>query len=142
MQRMMFSYNHAKSGEAWSHEQFQELIAAALADYPVTISPMEHSHWLVEVGGDTLEPAQMGQRIAMHIALQRTESNPPVEVLALGGQKTTPSAFSALGVGDWGVDVVETYDAQSFLDAVNWSAMVQSKDPDTIFQSMSVSPIS
>jgi hypothetical protein len=139
---MLFSYNHAKSGEAWSPEQFQELIAVALADYPVTISPMEHSHWLVEVSGDTLEPAQIGKRIATHFALQRAESNPPVEVLALGGQKTAPSAFSALGVGDWGVDVVETHNAQSFLDALNWSAMVQSKDPETIFQSMGVSSIS
>lgn len=142
MQKMLFSYNHAKSGEAWSPEQFQELIAAALADYPVTISPMAHSHWLVEVSGDILEPSQIGRRIAMHFSLQRAESNPPVEVLALGGQKTEPSASSALSVGDWGVDVVETHDAQSFLDALNWSAMVQSKHPNTIFQCMGVSSIS
>lgn len=140
MQRMLFSYNHAKAGEAWSHEQFQELIAAALADLPVTVSPMEHSHWLVEVTSDALQAPQIGELIATHIANQRASSNLPVEVLALGGKKTAPSAFSALGVGDWGVDVVETHNAQSFLDSISWSETVQSKNPDAIFQAMSVSP--
>lgn len=142
MQRMLCSYNHAKAGEAWSHEQFQELIAAALADLPVTVSPMEHSHWLVEVSSDTLQAAQVGMLITTHIAKQRRRSNPPVEVLALGGQKTAPSAFSTLNVGDWGVDVVETHDAQSFLDSISWSETVQSKDPDVIFKTKSVSPSS
>ncbi|NER30236.1 MAG: DUF2656 domain-containing protein [Symploca sp. SIO1C4] len=139
MTRMLFSYNHDKSGEAWSHEQFQQLIAAALADSQVTVSAMEHAHWLVEVSGDELEPAQIGQLIAAHIAQQRFGSTPPVEVLALGGQKTAPSTFSALGVGDWGVDVVESHNAQSFLDGIAWSATVQSKDNNVIFKVMSIS---
>ncbi|NEP01793.1 MAG: DUF2656 domain-containing protein [Symploca sp. SIO2E9] len=139
MTRMLFSYNHAKSGEAWSHEQFQKLIAAALTDCPVTVNAMEHAHWFVEVKGDELEPSQIGQLIAAHIAQQRFGFTPPVEVLALGGQKTAPSTFSALGVGDWGVDVVETHNAQSFLDGIAWSATVQSKDPNVIFKVMSIS---
>lgn len=139
MTRMLFSYNHAKSGEAWSHEQFKQLLAAALTDSQVTVSAMEHAHWFVEVSGDDLEPSQVGQLIAGHIAKQRFGSTPPVEILALGGQKTAPSSFSALEVGDWGVDVVETHNAQSFLDGIAWSSTVQSKDPNVIFKVMSIS---
>ncbi len=139
MAKMLFSYNHAKSGAAWSHEEFHKFLSEAVRDFPGTSKPLNHAHWLLELQADSFAFTHIGQAITDYLAAKREDYVPTVEVLALGGKKLLPSAFSSLEVGDWGVDVVETHDAQAFLSAINWQAIVLSKDSESVFEARSSS---
>ena len=46
----------------------------------------------------------------------------------------TSSAPDALQPGEWGVDVVETADGNTFLQAIAWEATIASKSADSVFK--------
>ena len=58
-------------------------------------------------------------------------------VMALGGRKDSVGSPGApLQQGDWGVDVVETSDADVFLKSIQWDALVSGRPADGIFKVM------
>ena len=57
------------------------------------------------------------------------------KVLALGGRKDSKSVAGApLQEGFWGVDVVETKDKKSFLQAIDWDALKSNRPSDGVFE--------
>ena len=56
-------------------------------------------------------------------------------VLALGGRKDSQASPGApLQEGYWGVDLVETPDESTFLQAINWEALKAGRPEDAIFE--------
>ena len=56
-------------------------------------------------------------------------------VLALGGRKDSQASPGApLQEGYWGVDLVETPDESTFLQAINWEALKAGRSEDAIFE--------
>ena len=56
-------------------------------------------------------------------------------VLALGGRKDSKASPGApLQEGYWGVDLVETPDESTFLQAINWEALKAGRSEDAIFE--------
>lgn len=56
-------------------------------------------------------------------------------ILALGGRKDTPAANSSpLGLGAWGVDVVETPDPVAFLESIQWEQLKAGRPADGVFE--------
>jgi hypothetical protein len=97
--------------------------------------PVESPHWILEVlvpADSTVQIA--GLAVAEALAKARSAS---MEILILGGVKTTPPTSSlpgALQPGEWGVDVVETADGDEFLRSINWAETVASLAPDSFFE--------
>ena len=59
------------------------------------------------------------------------------KVLILGGLKTTPATSenpAALQPNEWGVDIVETLDDETFLSKINWGALTGYRNPEEIIQ--------
>ncbi|TAG74477.1 MAG: DUF2656 domain-containing protein, partial [Oscillatoriales cyanobacterium] len=59
------------------------------------------------------------------------------DVLILAGLKKTPplsSDVEALQTGEWGVDVVETASAESFLMAMGWEEKTSGKSIEDVFK--------
>ena len=56
-------------------------------------------------------------------------------ILALGGRKDTSAASSSpLGLGAWGVDVVETPDPVAFLESIQWEQLKAGRPADGVFE--------
>ena len=56
-------------------------------------------------------------------------------IIALGGRKDTPAASSSpLGLGAWGVDVVETPDPVAFLESIQWEQLKAGRPADGVFE--------
>ena len=112
----------------------QEHISAKLIDNP---------HWIVEIifATEMLNAAEVGkvcsQVLATKRQTQKTPSQTMPDILFLGGKKTTPALSSSptsLQTGEWGVDVVETPSAQTFLASLQWDELTASKPKDGIFK--------
>lgn len=59
------------------------------------------------------------------------------DILILAGLKKTPPLSSdaeALQTGEWGVDVVETQSAESFLMAMGWEDKTAGKSIEDVFK--------
>jgi hypothetical protein len=59
------------------------------------------------------------------------------DILILAGLKNTPPLSSdgdALQTGEWGVDVVETQSAESFLMAMGWEDKTAGKSIEDVFK--------
>ena len=102
----------------------------------ITLSePLEHPHWLIRIESE-LPPEQLGLELikawrGFRRACVHTDSH---QLLALGGRKDTPGpAGSPLISGSWGVDVVETADADAFLHSINWEGLKQGRPADGVF---------
>ena len=55
--------------------------------------------------------------------------------MALGGRKdSTGNPGAPLQKGGWGVDVVETVDADAFLKVINWSSLTAGRPADGVFE--------
>ena len=75
--------------------------------------------------------------------LLRSENGHSVNhaILALGGRKDSPAAIgSPLNAGDWGVDLVETPDVDSFLNTIQWQALKSSRPADGTFEVVCQNP--
>ena len=143
--RMLLSHNFDISEDilpGLSREEFAQVFIDGLQDV-AKCRLVNNPHWIVEVlfDADKYSSIQMGEYYANTLAKVRSsqikngEKQP--HILILGGIKTTPAMSSSpdsLQTGEWGVDVVETADADSFLTALNWENMIADKPSDNIFK--------
>lgn len=145
--RMLLSHNFDLQEEIvpkLTREQFSEVFEDGLASRDdVACKAIEHPHWMVEIrfDGDRLSPAQVGELCATVLwekrQTQKSPDRPFPHLLILAGCKTTPTSSSsptALQLGEWGVDVVETPSADTFLQALGWEAAIADKAPDAVFK--------
>jgi hypothetical protein len=117
---------------------FETYLAAHLGDAIVQL--LEHPHWRCAVA-TTATPEIVGQALGAALKQARSANNAPIDypILALGGLKTTPATAPApngLQPGEWGVDVVETLDAEAFLADLGWDTLVAGRSADELFQVM------
>jgi Protein of unknown function (DUF2656) len=119
---------------ALSRSEFCAIFQQGL-DRAYQCQPVESPHWILELSiPPDSSPQQAGLAIAEALATARAAA---MEILILGGIKTTPATSSlpgALQPGEWGVDVVETADGEEFLRSINWAATVASRSPESYFE--------
>jgi hypothetical protein len=135
--RMLLSHNfNIQSGQvpALSRSEFTAIFQAGLgAGYQC--QEVESPHWIVEVlFASDRSPLAVGEAVATALAAARKGD---VEILALGGLKSTPptsTAPGALQTGEWGVDVVETADGEEFLRSIDWANTVNARSSETFFE--------
>jgi len=145
--RMLLSHNFDISPDIappLSREEFAEVFRLGLSDRPSCQTRLvDHPHWTVEIlfDQDQFSPQQIGEFCAQSLAAKRIsqglDHNSPLEILVLGGIKTTPPASDnpdALQTGDWGVDVVETKMGTAFLQSISWDAAIASKPAEAVFK--------
>ena len=145
--RMLLSHNfdvNAGVIPMLSRTAFTQVFIDALSDC-ANCRLVDNPHWIVEVlfNADTITPAQLGDRYLKALVqyrqstLQGTIQLP--QYLALGGLKSTPAMTNSpdsLQPNEWGVDVVETEDADRFLEGLGWDATVADRPVGTIFKSV------
>ena len=145
--RMLLSHNFDLQEEIvpqLTREQFVGVFAQGLASHDdVTCLGIEHPHWIVEIrfDGDRISPEEVGELCATVLLekrqTQKLPDRPFPHILILAGCKTTPASSpspTALQPGQWGVDVVETPDADAFLQALGWEAAIAGKAADAVFK--------
>lgn len=143
MTRLLLSHNHNipdTLAPALSKEQFSEAFAAALSPKDGwTVTAIPHPHWQCAITTDKsaqeVGPALVNALITFR--QNQLQVTPAYKVLALGGLKTSPPTSDsphALQPGEWGVDIVETIDADAFLTAINWDALSAARPTDGIFK--------
>ena len=143
--RMLLSHNFNISEDSLpvlSREEFTQVFIDGLQDVAkcrLVINP----HWIVEVLFDDKKysSVEMGEYCANALAKVRKDQikngQQMPQILILGGIKTTPGTSNSpdfLQTGEWGVDVVETADGDSFLAQINWESMITGKPSETIFK--------
>ena len=145
--RMLLSHNFNLSIgviPALSRAAFTQVFIDALSDC-ATCRIIDNPHWIVEVLFDpgTITPAQLGNRYTQALAqfrqstLESTVQLP--QYLALGGLKTTPALTASpdsLQPNEWGVDIVETEDADRFLEGLGWDSAIADRPVENIFKSV------
>ena len=145
--RMLLSHNFDITDAAipaLSRAAFTDVFVQALEDCG-TCRLVDNAHWIVEVRFDEQQftPVQMGDRYVQALASARrstlTADTQFPEILALGGLKSTPpmsASPDSLQMNEWGVDVVETANADAFLAGLGWDGTVSTRAPGTIFKSV------
>ena len=145
--RMLLSHNHDVEDAvvpSLSRSEFAAVFGDRLADRSdLACQEIDHSHWVCEIRFDEsqLSPQQVGELCAQALLNCRTpqlgaDRDMP-HILILGGKKSTPVTNpvpNALLTGEWGVDVVETPSASSFLKGMNWEAAVAARPEGSVFK--------
>ncbi|MCC3587404.1 DUF2656 domain-containing protein [Microcoleus sp. PH2017_30_WIL_O_A] len=145
--RMLLSHNFDMQEGIFptlSREDLTLVFAEGLSQYPgIKCRQLNHPHWMVEVLFSTNDfaPLQVGEFCAESLVNKRmsqgkVDDNFP-DVLILAGLKKTPplsSDVEALQTGEWGVDVVETASAESFLMAMGWEEKTSGKSIEDVFK--------
>jgi Protein of unknown function (DUF2656) len=135
--RMLLSHNfqiQSADVPAMSRSEFTAVFQTKLgADYQC--QEVESPHWIVELlfPGDR-SPQTVGEAVADALAQARTA---PMEILALGGLKSTPPTTESPGAlqpGEWGVDVVEVANGDEFLKSIDWANTVIGRSAETFFE--------
>jgi Protein of unknown function (DUF2656) len=118
-----------------------EAFCQAFTSQSVQAKALNHPHWRCEIRIDHVsDPQTIGESLAAALATYRkAQLNGMInhQILALGGLKTTPATSTspeALQPGEWGVDMVETIDADAFLAALGWEKLIADKPATEIFQ--------
>ncbi len=129
---------------ALSRAEFvQVFIDGLTGESGITCRPVDNPHWVVAVNFDEgRSPQEVAQLCVQALAKSRLPqleagNAPHPHILALGGTKTTPATSTspdALQTGDWGVDVVETLEPESFLAGIQWDTLSAAKSPDSVFK--------
>ena len=147
MTRMLLSHNfnlfQAELPEL-TREQFAEIFSKGLeTQAEISASAITNPHWMVEVIYDEtqISATEVGQ-ICCNILVRKRQEQLSKEtslphVLFLGGKKTTPpmsTSPTSLQTGEYGVDVVETANADDFLAGIRWQEMTADKPPENIFK--------
>lgn len=142
--RFFLSHNYSISeniAPSIPDEKFWEVFNVKLvSDWEVI--PLSHSHWrcLVITTAPVSTVAQSLVNALVDYRQNQLQKKLPYRVLALGGVKNTPANspdVNSLQQGDWGVDIVEVEDAQSFLQSINWDNLVAGRLAEDIFQVIS-----
>jgi hypothetical protein len=142
--RFLLSHNHnvpATVAPALTNVEFSAVFTTHLTAHlpDAIVQSLDHPHWRCAI---TTSAAPEAVGIALGAALKQARSehcNAPITypILALGGLKTTPATAPApngLQPGEWGVDVVETLDAEAFLADLGWDTLVAGRSSDELFQ--------
>ena len=104
---------------------------------------IQNPHWVVEILYPTEEfeakeiGRMCGEILTSKRKSQQSDSKLPTDTLILGGRKTSPATSmspTSLKSGEWGVDVVETAQAEVFLQDIAWEKMIADKPSDGIFK--------
>jgi Protein of unknown function (DUF2656) len=142
--RMLLSHNFALTDDrvkAIDRAAFAAIFIDGLAADGIVGQLIDNPHWIVDLRFDPMgiEPKIVGDRCAQVLRNFRQQEQPQLlpQFLILGGLKSTPPTSPsplALQPGEWGVDVVETADGDSFLAGIGWAATIATRDPATIFQ--------
>ena len=116
-----------------------ELFAQELKSLSKNISStvvLNHPHWKLSISSD-LSPQDMAVDLVQTWSEYRRQLGHDMNhvVLALGGRKDSQASPGApLQEGYWGVDMVETPDESTFLQAINWEALKAGRPEDAIFE--------
>ena len=116
-----------------------ELLAQELKSLSKNISSavvLNHPHWKLSISSD-LSPQDMAVDLVQTWSDYRRQLGHDMNhvVLALGGRKDSQASPGApLQEGYWGVDMVETPDESTFLQAINWEALKAGRPEDAIFE--------
>ena len=145
--RMLLSHNFDMPEGVFpplSREDLTQVFAEGLSQYSqIKCRQLKHAHWMVEILFSTHDfaPPQVGELCAEALVDKRKsqgkvdDSFPDVLILA-GFKKTPPLSDDpeALQTGEWGVDVVETPSADSFLLAMGWEVKTSGKSIEDVFK--------
>jgi hypothetical protein len=143
--RMLLSHNFNLSNQelpTFQKSEFAEIFIQGLPEN-VKCSLIDNPHWVVEIifPVDEFEPQEIGQMCGQILTNKRKSQQPDspvaIDTLILGGKKATPATSTAptsLQTGEWGVDVVETAQADAFLAVINWQNLTAGKSGDLIFK--------
>ncbi len=150
---MLLSHNYNLSNNelpALTREEFAQVFINGLQEQSsIECRLIENPHWVVEIifPLEEVEPQDVGQMCGEILTSSRKSKQPDsklaTDTLILGGKKTTPATSASptsLQPGEWGVDVVETAQADSFLTAINWDVMIADKPKDGIFKIELIKP--
>ncbi|MGL5064734.1 MAG: DUF2656 domain-containing protein [Microcoleus sp.] len=145
--RMLLSHNFdlPEGGfESLSREDFTRVFAEGLSQYSgIKCRQLNHPHWMVEIlfATDDFTPPQVGEFCAQCLVDKRMSQGKVdrdfPDVLILAGLKKTPPLSDdpeALQTGEWGVDVVETLSAESFLMGLGWEEKTAGKSIEDVFK--------
>lgn len=145
-ERMLLSHNfnlHNNELPALKREEFAQIFINGFKNQDVTVSLIENPHWIVEIifPQQKFTPQEIGKKCAEILTTKRKEQHPDsqlnTDTLILGGKKSTlaiSNSPTALQVGQWGVDVVETKQGDIFLTEINWENLSASKNSDSVFK--------
>jgi hypothetical protein len=145
--RMLLSHNFDMPEGVFpplSREDLTLVFAEGLSQYPqIKCRELNHPHWMVEVlfPNQDFSPPQVGEFCAQAL-LDKRMSQGKVDdsfpdILILAGLKKTPPLSSdaeALQPGQWGVDLVETPSADSFLMGLGWEEKTSGKSIEDVFK--------
>ncbi|NEQ73875.1 MAG: DUF2656 domain-containing protein [Okeania sp. SIO2C9] len=145
--RMLLSHNFELSENTLpelNREEFAQVFIDGLSKYPqLKCRQLNHPHWMVEIlfEHQVFSPPQVGEKCAEALIekriIQKNDKDLIVDVLILGGLKKTPPLSDSpdtLQTGEWGIDVVETHSAETFLNILNWEEKTAGKTIDNIFK--------
>ncbi len=143
--RMLLSYNFAitenNNLSPLPRQEFADFFSTNIEkNYPIIeCRSLNNPHWIVEIIFPKSEflPEQVAEICAQFLANKRQQAAKVPDILALGGIKKTPNSSSspdALKTGEWGVDIVETFSAATFLQAMAWEAKTAGMNRDSIFK--------
>jgi Protein of unknown function (DUF2656) len=138
--RMLLSHNFQVTSDVvppLSREEFTAVFVQSLGE-SIHCHGLDNPHWIVEILFPMAQftPQQIGDLCAQVLAKKRSVPNGSLDILVLGGLKTTPptsNSPSALQPGNWGVDVVETSSGKDFLASIDWDRMIADKPATSIF---------
>lgn len=143
---MLLSHNFSLYNNelpAFNREEFARVFIEGMKDREdLKCSQIQNPHWIVEIVFPLEnEPKEIG-RMCGDILInkrktQRSDNKVTIDTLILGGKKSTPATSmspTSLQFGEWGVDVVETLEAEVFLQDIAWEKMIVSKPSDDIFK--------
>ena len=143
--RMLLSHNfnlYDNVIPAMNREEFTQVFIAGFQEQDnITCNLIDNPHWIVEIifPKEQFSAQQIGDKCGRILVEKRkTQNNPKMpHILVLGGKKTTPATGNSptsLQPGEWGVDVVETATAQTFLASINWDELSSQKPIDNVFK--------
>ena len=117
---------------------FEELAQAlkSLSENISSTAVLDHPHWKLSISSD-LSPQELAADLVQTWSQYRRQLRHEMNhvVLALGGRKDSQASPGApLQEGYWGVDLVETPDESTFLQAINWEALKAGRPEDAIFE--------
>tara|TARA_B100001057_G_scaffold91596_1_gene87893 strand:- start:619 stop:1050 length:432 start_codon:yes stop_codon:yes gene_type:complete len=106
------------------------------SDLIISSEVIVHPHWILSVSSNEGPQILAEELVRVWLMLrQKLGHDSDHKVLALGGRKDSKAMAGApLQEGFWGVDVVETIDKNSFLQAINWAALKSGRPSDAVFE--------
>ena len=141
MTTFVLSHNLQVLGTNVPALDFAEL-ASGLMEYCESVSkaePLSHPHWKVKIES-TADAEALATELTNAWRAIRSALGHDINhvVMALGGRKDSEGLPGApLQQGGWGVDVVETSDAEGFLKTINWTGLTAGRPDDAVFAVLS-----